>query len=484
MDHERSWPAQPQEPGDTVERLERSLRQAELEIAARDARFEEMRVLMRRMRSSQEWKIASRLGQVAEAMPPDGTRRRAVLRRMSRVTRRLMDMVMGEERRILVIDHRLPSPDRDSGSLRMVELIRLLLSRGHRVTFIPDNLLAWPPYYQDLQSMGVEVICPPSYPSVVAYLECHGRALDLAIVCRAGIAIKHFAALWQHAPGARLVFDTVDLHFLREEREAELVQDPGLKAAVAIRREQELSMAKLFDLTLVVSRVEKEILERECPGVEVMVIPNIHTIDPAEPPGFELRQDIVFIGGFAHAPNVDAVLYFAREIFPRIHPHVPDAVFKVIGPEAPTEIADLEGPHIRILGHVPDVKPLFDRAVVSVAPLRYGAGVKGKVNQSMALGVPCVVTSLAAEGMHVVHGQDAMIADDPQAFADAVVRLCRSPDLWRTLSKNGRRNVQQHFSAQIAAERVDEMLEWAGLTRSARPVAGRLSRRIMRRAAV
>lgn len=101
---------------------------------------------------------------------------------------------------------------------------------------------------------------------------------------------------------------------------------------------------------------------------------------------------------------------------------------------------------------------------------------KGKVNQSMALGVPCVVTSLAAEGMHLVHGQDAMIADDPQAFADAVVRLWRSPALWRTLSREGRRNVQQHFSVQAAAERVDDLLEWAGLARG--------GRRFMHRAAV
>jgi glycosyltransferase involved in cell wall biosynthesis len=478
MDRDRSSRARPHGSEDSLKQLERSLRQAELGIAARNARLDEIWNLMSGMRSPTKWKIASHLGKVARALAPGGTRRRAVLSRMSRVTRRLMDLVTRRPRRILVIDHRLPSPDRDAGSLRVVEFIRLLLARGHQVTFIPDNLLVWPRYFQDLQSMGVEVICPPSYPSVAAYLERHGRALDLAIVCRVEVAAKHFADLRQLAPSARLIFDTVDLHFLREERAAELVQDPGLKAAVVLRREQELSMVKWYDLTLVVSRVEKAILERECPGAELMVIPTIQTVDRAEPPGFELRRDIVFIGGFAHSPNVDAVLHFARDIFPMIHPQIPGAVFKVIGPDAPTEIIDLESPHIQILGYVPDVKPIFDRAVVSVAPLRYGAGVKGKVNQSMALGVPCVITSLAAEGMHLVHGQDAMIADDPQAFADAVVRVSRSANLWRTLSKNGRRNVQQHFSVDVAARRVDEMLKWAGRARSRKPVTDRPQPRI------
>ncbi len=476
MDYNSSPRARAEEAGDALQRLERSLRQAELELAAKDARLEEMRALLSRMSSSLEWKIASRLGRAAHALAPAGTRRRAVLRPMAQLPGRLINLVSGRAGRILIVDHRLPSPDRDSGSLRIVQMIRLLLSRGHRVTFIPDNLLVWPPYFQDLQSMGVEVVCPPSYDSVDAYLERHGRAFDLAIVCRSGIAAKHLAALRRLAPGARMVFDTVDLHFLREEREAELVQDFALSAAVGVRREQELSMARLYDLTLVVSHVEKAILERECPGIQVMVIPNILPVDPEQPPGFELRSEIVFIGGFDHAPNVNAVLHFVREILPRILAQVPEAVFQVIGPYPPPEISHLESPHVRVLGHVPDVKPLFDRAVVSVAPLRFGAGVKGKVNQSMALGVPCVVTSLAAEGMHLVHGQDAMIADDPQAFADAVVRLWRSPALWRTLSREGRRNVQQHFSVQAAAERVDDLLEWAGLARG--------GRRFMHRAAV
>ena len=118
------------------------------------------------------------------------------------------------------------------------------------------------------------------------------------------------------------------------------------------------------------------------------------------------------------------------------------------------------------MGFVPDVKPIFDRARVAVAPLRFGAGVKGKVNQSMSFGVPTVVTSIAAEGMYLTDGENALVADLPESFADAVIRLWTSPELWRQVSRNGIKNLIDHFSVDAAAKPIDELLIWAGLTAS------------------
>ena len=129
---------------------------------------------------------------------------------------------------------------------------------------------------------------------------------------------------------------------------------------------------------------------------------------------------------------------------------------------------ELACPSIQVLGYVPDVGPIFDRARVSVAPLRFGAGVKGKVNQSMALGVPTVLTSIAAEGMYLVHEENALIADDPDRFADEVVRLWTSRELWERVSAQGLESIREHFSVEAAAKPIDELLEWAGLTRSVR----------------
>ena len=183
------------------------------------------------------------------------------------------------------------------------------------------------------------------------------------------------------------------------------------------------------------------------------ILPTIYPGGAADPPGWKGRRDIVFIGGFAHAPNVDAVLFFTSEIFPLIRARIPDAVLKVIGPDPTPEISELSSPNVQILGFVPDVKPIFDRAIVSVAPIRFGAGVKGKVNQSMSFGVPTVVTSIAAEGMYLTHGENALIADDPASFADAVVRLWTSPELWRKVSRNGLQNLAQHSQSKLPPRR-------------------------------
>jgi O-antigen biosynthesis protein len=395
---------------------------------------------------------------------------------LNEYTRR-MDLV--SRGHILVIDAHLLAPDRDSGSFRMMEIVRAFRRRGHHVTFIPSNLAVRNPYLQDLQSIGVEVIHQAYYPSIIDYLKQHGREIDLAIVSRLDVAARHMAAVRRFAPQAKVVFDTVDLHYVRAERTAQLTNNPAQLAAVADRKKKEIQLAYRADLTLVVSAIEKEILDKECPGIDVRILSNMRPLEQGPTPGFDGRRDLIFIGGFEHAPNPDAVLYFAKEIFPRIQQTIPQAVFQVVGPDPTPEICQLASPSIKILGYVPEVKPIFNQARISVAPLRFGAGVKGKVNQSMALGVPTVVTSIAAEGMHLTHEHDTMIADDPAAFADAVVRLYGSRELWERLSKNGKANVRKHFSVEASSDRIDELLEWAGLSapRSARAFQPRNWRR-------
>jgi O-antigen biosynthesis protein len=384
----------------------------------------------------------------------------------------IQNLEVASRNQVLVIDHRLPSPDRDGGSLRMMEMIRAVHRRGHHVTFVPDDLTARADYLEDMQFIGVEVIHHPYYHSVKEFLKQHGRKFDLAILSRVDTAAKHMATVRRFASKAKIVFDTVDLHFLREERQALVSQDKSRESAIADRKEQELRLAMLADLTLVVSPVEKAILETECPRIDVRILPTIYSLEETAIPGFDRRSNIIFIGGFQHPPNVDAVLFLAREIFPRVRDRLPDVVLQVIGPDAPPEVLELDSPSIQVLGFVPDVRPLFDQARVSVAPLRFGAGVKVKVNQSMALGVPTVVTSVAAEGMYLVHDQNAMIADDPDSFADAAVRLWTSRELWEKVSTQGLESIREHFSVEAAAKPIDELLEWAGLPlpdRSSRP---------------
>jgi len=354
------------------------------------------------------------------------------------------------QRQVLVIDALTPQPDRDSGSLRLVNLMRLLIEEGAHVVFVPANRSADGEYTATLQQMGVECWHAPTMPRFPAWLREHGPRFDAAMVSRHYVASEMLPLLRKHAPQAKLLFDTVDLHYLREKRAAELTADATALRAAMRTRELELALIRDADATLVVSRVERELLGIDAPGANVHVLSNLHRAAAAGP-SWALRDGLLFVGGFRHPPNVDAVLWFVREVFPRVRAARPTIEFHCVGGDVPNEIARLaDVPGVRVHGHVPDLQPLLDAARVSIAPLRYGAGVKGKVNQAMAHGLPVVATTCAVEGMHLRDGEDVLVADDASEFADAVLRLLDDEASWSRLAVNGRANVAAHFSLDAA----------------------------------
>jgi hypothetical protein len=155
---------------------------------------------------------------------------------------------------------------------------------------------------------------------------------------------------------------------------------------------------------------------------------------------------LLFVGGFQHTPNVDAMEFFLDDVLPRILTRLPEIVVHIVGSNLPVSLQQRSGPNVRIHGHLPDIRPLYAQVRVALAPLRYGAGVKGKINQSMAHGVPVVATTIAGEGMYLVPNQDVLLADTAAEFADAVVRLHEDEVLWQTLARGGQENVTRHFS--------------------------------------
>ena len=354
------------------------------------------------------------------------------------------------QRQVLIIDALTPQPDRDSGSLRLVNLMRLLIEEDAHVVFMPANRCSDGAYTATLQRMGVECWHAPYAARFPAWLREHGARFDVALVSRHYVAGEMLTLLRRYAPNARVLFDTVDLHYLRERRAAELSGDAAALRAAMRTRERELALIRQADATLVVSDVERALLAVDAPGADVRVLSNLHREAPQGPP-WSQRDGLLFVGGFRHPPNVDAVLWFVREVFPRIRAARPDVEFHCVGGDVPHEIARLADiPGVRIHGHVPDLQPLLDGARASIAPLRYGAGVKGKVNQAMAHGLPVVATTAAVEGMHLREGEDVLVADDIAGFADAVLRLMDDESLWSRLSANGRDNVARHFSLDAA----------------------------------
>jgi len=360
--------------------------------------------------------------------------------------------------RILVIDHHLPLADRDSGSLRMFQILSILCREGHRVTFIPDNLADIPPYGDKLRERGVEVVHHPYLKSVTDYLQTNGFKYDTVLLSRRDFARKHIDSVREHAPQAKLIFDTVDLHFLREEREAELRADASLQAKAAEMRQVEYGLIEAADETWVVSPIEQELLRSDLPHKPIEVVSNIVSIDESPMP-FAGRRDLLFIGSFLHDPNIDAVIYFVQDILPAVIAHLPEAKFYVIGDKAPGEVIGLASEKVIITGHQADLRPYFDSARLSVAPLRYGAGVKGKINQSMGLGVPVVATSIAAEGMSLQPGKEIVIADTPAAFAEAIIKTYSSETDWNKLSENGREKTRALFSIAAARKQLKQLFD-------------------------
>ncbi|MDI9238895.1 glycosyltransferase [Lysobacter sp. LF1] len=361
-------------------------------------------------------------------------------------------------RQVLVIDSATPRPDHDSASLRLVNLMRLLGEEGAQVTFVPADLNHAGAHTQRLQQQGVQAWYAPFFGTPAAWLREHGARFDTVLVCRHYVLREWLPLLRRHAPQARVVFDTVDLHYLRERRGAEIAQDASLARTSERTRSLELDMIARADTTLVVSDVERTLLAQDAPDARVEILSNLHQVHGSGR-DFAERRDLVFVGGFRHPPNVDAARWFASAVFPRIRARLPDVRFHCIGSDPTPEITALSAqPGVEVHGHVPDLSPYMEGARIAVAPLRFGAGVKGKVNLSMAHGQPVVATACAVEGMHLRDGEDVLVATDADAFADAVVRLYSDEALWRQLAQRGLDNVQRHFSLDSARDVVRRVL--------------------------
>ncbi|NDK38156.1 glycosyltransferase [Pseudoxanthomonas gei] len=360
-------------------------------------------------------------------------------------------------RQVLIVDALTPRPDHDSGSLRMFNLMRLLREQGAHVVFLAANRQHGGRYTEALQQLGVEAWYAPFAARAPAWLREHGPRFDVVLLSRHYVASEFLPLVKRHAPQARIVFDSVDLHYLREARGAEMAGDAGLRAAALRTRDSELKVIADADVTLVVSTMERELLAADAPAAHIELLSNLHEVAGAGA-SFAQRHDLVFVGGFRHPPNVDAVVWFAGQVMPLLRARLPDVVFHCVGSDPPDAVRALAGREgVVVHGHVPDLVPMMESLRIAVAPLRYGAGVKGKVNLSMAHGQPVVATTTAVEGMHLADGVDVLVADDPQGFADAVAGLYQDEALWNLLSRNGLDNVARHFSMQAAREVVDKV---------------------------
>lgn len=367
---------------------------------------------------------------------------------------RIRRQVQQRKKTILVIDHEIPCFNRSSGEYRMDTLLRLLVEKGYTVSLIAENPAIKPSSAERFADAGIQIVLEPA----LTHLKKKGASYGTVILCRPYIAEKYIHTVEKYAPGVSIVFDTVDLHHVRMQREATLTGNDMQRKKAEHMEEVELHLITLADCTLVVSETERAYVLSRLPQAKVITLSNIHeeVIPPHLSPG---RQHLLFVGNFYHTPNEDGIRWFIKDILPFIHKDLPDVVLDIVGYGSDIFVKDLRSNSVLVHGHQPLLQPFFDHARVSIAPLRYGAGVKGKISMTMSEGVPCVTTPIGAEGMHLEHEKTVMIAETPEAFAAAVIRLYRNDALWMNIAQSAQEEGLKPFSKDAARSALSAMFD-------------------------
>ena len=369
---------------------------------------------------------------------------------------------------ILIIDPYLPMFDRASGSLRLWHLLRAFRAMQYHVTFIARDAIMSEQYVPLLQDLGIEVYAGDQAALEAAHSNQIGSYFDLRRILsekRYGYVILDFWHLAKYylplirdySPSSKIIIDTVDIHFLREFREAELAQSAELQRRAEHNKHCELEIYEKADRLWVVTPEDKKAIEKMFPLIPIDVVPNIHDRVNAVKQ-YEQTADLLFVGNFNHTPNRDAVHYLCKEIWPLIAKELNGTKLYVVGNNPPSDIQRLASDRVIVTRYVRDLSPYLTKARISVNPLRYGAGMKGKIGEALAWGLPVVTTSIGAEGMGLLDSQHVLIADAPEQFAEQTVRLYRDRALWNRLSENGRMLVQRQWSPDAVRVRLESIL--------------------------
>lgn len=375
-----------------------------------------------------------------------------------------------ERRVVLMVEALYPRPDLDSGSLDHVNFARIFQRLGYEVHYL--SLLEFGRDHDDrsshyrtlLEQMGVRCVTAADYAYFEGYYFDVADRLDACFVSRVHFGGMQIESLRRLCPDARIIFNTVDLHFVREEREGTLKNDPALLMRARRTREMELNFAAEADATVVVSSSEKVLLDDLAPDAKTHVVPLIRQFTQLRDDAFSQRRDIAFIGGFNHQPNIDAIEHFLADVWPHVNARRPDIGFRVIGANMPDDWKRRKVAGVTFVGFVDDLDDELAHLRLTVAPLRYGAGAKGKLVSSLAAGVPAVVSAIASEGMGLADGETVVVANNAVDFAEKIILLHDNEALWTKLSHNGSAFIRSHYSIDTGYDIMRGIFAQIGIT--------------------
>jgi O-antigen biosynthesis protein len=355
-------------------------------------------------------------------------------------------------RRAYFIDDSVPTPDQDAGSNAAVDHMRTLMDLGYKITFLPaDNMARIDPYTLGLQKIGIECLHHPWFWSVEEVFRKAAHKPDLVYLHRYTNASKYATMVRRYFPDCRIVYNVADLHFLRMERQAEVETGTITAAQVLQQRRAELSAMMNVDCVIVHSSVEARMLHEADPSLLLEVVPWTVRPRPTTLP-FADRAGLAFVGGYGHPPNVDAVRYLLDDIQPMLRRMLPGSTTYLVGSKMPDEMTNMRMPGVVPVGFVPVLADILNKLRLTVVPLRYGAGIKGKVLESFAHGLPCVMSEVAAEGLELPEALAWLVARTPAEFAEKIARLHEDEAFNRELSEAGLTYIERRCSAAAVKE--------------------------------
>jgi glycosyltransferase involved in cell wall biosynthesis len=363
---------------------------------------------------------------------------------------------------LLVCDHSVPQPSRDTASLRLWRLLMILRSEGWQLAFHPLEGPIPAISGERLRDEGVELL-EPGIDSLVRYLDANPP--DVVLASRPQVGEHVVPQVRERAGGAAVIYDTLELTHRHAFRYAKATGNHGVMREAVRFKAIELELAREADVTLVVTELERSILAESVPEADIAVVSSIHTGgDRPPPPLSERRPDVVLAAYWPQPANGHVARILVDDVWPNLAQRDPDLRLVLIGLEPPEwlrEAGSASDGRILVTGHVIDVAPYLDSAWCALVPQPFGSGVKGKVLTPLSQGLPTVATRVAWEGIPVVDGVHGLIADEPEAMVDAVLRLRSDTELWQLLSSGGKRLVEDHFSFAAARAGIVDAIERA-----------------------
>lgn len=352
---------------------------------------------------------------------------------------------------VIIVDTKVPEFDKDSGSRRLTEIIKLLIANKIGVFLLADfkEYRFATNYIQYFKDLGVIVYEPSVNNSgkLITKNDFLKQVLpfaNFAWLHRPEIFEKYYPIVKKNKPDLKIFFDMVDFHYLRFKRESELTANPDIMKNADKYLKLELDNCQKADKIIVISDVEKETLKdfyKE--DSKIISIGNIHQyIENENPVSFEDRKDLLFIGGFDHKPNVDAVQYLSNEIMPLLWKSEPGISISIIGSNPPESILKLNSDKFKIIGFAKEVSPYFLNSRIFLAPLRYGAGIKGKIGQSLEFGLPLVTTNIGAEGFNFKENRNIIVGNTSQEIVENILLLYKNKEVWGKVSSDSKEVIE------------------------------------------